>query len=82
MREAERWAESRSVKSGWKSGGTPSGGSEKPQRKPSSRSNRREAFIRRRWKVSPARQIKNVQLDGERGGKMAFICYNVTDVQK
>ena len=46
------------------------------------RSGRREEFIRRRRKVRSAKQIKNVQLDGTRGGKRAFICYNVTDVQR
>lgn len=46
------------------------------------RSGRREEFIRRRRKVRSAKQIKNVQLDGARGGKRVFICYNVTDVQR
>lgn len=46
------------------------------------RSDWRDESIRRRREVRPARQIKNVQLGGARGEKRAFICYNVTDVQK
>lgn len=41
-----------------------------------------ETSVRKRWKARPVRQIKNVQLSGTKGGKRAFICYNVTDARK